>query len=220
LTDILTQIQTMTRLIDRSTIDAEEQAYFSSAVFMTQNRLTTFYGAGIFNTNDLPSQDQHPTIIRSYEMATSISLCIYTNIVLRKLPFNAPFHYIMAQNLKDSLEETAIGSDLIIRWKARLGLLYWILFIGAMATSGRPERTYFMVKLAHVGRTMLLATLSDFVDVLRETVWSDAFYSPQNFEILAEASRLLSAPSTPSSNTTFSATELTGIISQLEYGIH
>ena len=192
LTHILEQLRVVSHLMDRGSLDESERAYFSSTVFLTQYQLTQFHGNGIFDA----SEWQNPYIASIYsspnhDTSSCIGLCMYINIVLRKLPPKATLHYVMAKQLKCDLEKS--GDDLVLTWGSDPELLLWILFMGAAATAGRLEHSYFVEKLAFVERKLQLSELEDFRKVLKATVWSDTFHSPQSTALWEETHFLLSS---------------------------
>ena len=179
MTDVLENLRVLSHIMDNKCTDGKELVYFSAAIFNTQYQITTFTARNIFVENHSHNLEASRTFSSLlYRNATSVSFCIYINMVLRKLPLRAVLHCTMATHLKSHLEKS--GNELLLSWASNLELLLWVLFIGAAATIGSNERTYFVNHLKLVIMELQVTTLESFVRKLRLTVWSEAFCFPQS----------------------------------------
>ncbi len=187
MTDVLDKLRVLSHILDKKCTDSKELAYFSAAIFNTQYQITTFTTRNIFvegHSYNLEASRTFSSLL--YRNATSISFCIYINMVLRKLPLRAVLHVTMAMHLKSDLEKP--GNELLHSWASNLELLLWVLFIGAAATTGSIERTYFMNHLKLVIMELRVTNFENFVRKLRLTVWSEAFCFPQSKVLWKEMS--------------------------------
>lgn len=182
MTEMIKDLRVLSHISDTKSPNDMEKVYFSAAIFNTQYKLTTFTANNAFVELRLYDLEE-PRIFSSLfcRNATSLSLCLYINMVLRKLPLRAALHSTMAMHVKADLEKT--GSQLLLTWAPNLELLLWILSIGAIATNGRVERAYFIDCLELTVMKMRLMDQESFVKVLHLTVWSEGLCSLQS-EIL------------------------------------
>ena len=179
MTDVLDNLRVLSHILDNKCPDSKELVYFGATIFNTQYQITTFTARNIFveaHSCKLEASRIFSSLL--YRNATSISFCIYINMVLRKLPVRAMLHCTMAMHLKSELEKP--GNELLLSWASNLELLLWVLFIGATGTIGSTERTYFINHLRLVITELHVTSFENFVKKLRLTVWSEAFCFPQS----------------------------------------
>lgn len=175
--------------MDRGKLSNKEQQFFTSTIYSTQYQLIAFQGKYMFDTDNRP--DPYSKNIQHHEKATSLAFLIYINMILRKIPSNSAYHSVFAKHIRSSLE--ASGDFLTLAWASNLKILFWILFIAAIVTSDRSERSFFTRNLALVGGELALTNMGELMNLLRETVWSETFYSPQIATTWREMSNLLAA---------------------------
>ncbi|KUJ13964.1 uncharacterized protein LY89DRAFT_151350 [Mollisia scopiformis] len=102
------------------------------------------------------------------EVATSIAALIYCSVCFRDLSFN--FRVV---------GETVVRLEAVLQnvfyEAANLGKDYenllWSLIVGGMAAEGKPEREWFVVQLAAIGRTLSIMNWDGCKGMLRRLSW-------------------------------------------------
>ena len=184
--DVLEDLRMLSHILDkRHYVDIERQ-YFISTIFSVQYQLTCFTERNAIEDNRQDVQETRSSLF--YRNSTSIGFCLYINMVLRKLPLQATLHSAMAEHIRSDLERS--GDRLIPTWTPNLKLLLWILFMGASATIGRSEHSYFMRKMELVAIELDLWNLKDFIETIKATVWCEAFCLQQSKILWKEMSDL------------------------------
>ncbi|PMD34554.1 hypothetical protein L207DRAFT_533877 [Hyaloscypha variabilis F] len=187
--DILREIRVLSRYLEKDSLIDSERLYFCTTILRTQYQLTAFSAENAFRKRQ--SQNEEPASIFPslfYQASTSLSLTIYINIVLRKLPLRSSLHHTIAKHVKSNLERE--GLQLILTWAADLELLLWILFITAVANIDRVERLYFVQELKLVVMELRILTFEEYIKALKVIVWSDSFCFLQSMILWEEIGRL------------------------------
>jgi hypothetical protein len=105
-------------------------------------------------------------------------------MALRRLTPGMMVHYVMAKHLKRALEK---GSQVMAHdWCDNLNLLLWMLFVGSIASPGRPEHSYFINHLKETGLSIGVLSLGGFKLALKNIVWSETFFASQSLNVWGE----------------------------------
>lgn len=188
--NIFHTIRLLSSIIDKECPSDDEKAYFSSNIFTTQYQLAKFNENMTHVPSTSHSQDtSKPRSSQFYENPTYIALCIYINMVLRKLPLGIVLHYNMAKHLISALEVSS--HNLFEDWALNLRVLLWLLFVGGAATTNRAEHSYFVRKLALVALRLRLSSFDSFINTLKETAWSKDFCTLHSTRLWNEMSTCL-----------------------------
>jgi hypothetical protein len=188
--NILREIRVLSQYLGNDSLTGSERVYFCSTILRTQYQLTTFSAENAFRKRQ--SQNEEPASIFPslfYQASTSLSLTMYINIVLRKLPLRSSLHHTMTKHVKSNLEREE-GLQLTLTWAADLELLLWILFVAAAATIDRVERSYFVQELKLVVKELRISTFVEYIKVLKVILRSDSFCFSQSLILWEEISRL------------------------------
>jgi hypothetical protein len=94
---------------------------------------------------------------------------IYVYLILRKIPIYSPVFDWMVNRVRQDLERT----EPILRHLYWPELLFWMLFVGGMASLGRPERSWFCFKLARYRNTLKLSSWIGAKEELEKFAWLD-----------------------------------------------
>lgn len=103
------------------------------------------YDISLLNTLASPDPDPNRCPWSWEAIPLKIAVHLYLWLVVRELPPTSELLYTVVLRLKDSLEGQLPGWW-TSNWERKRWLL-WILYMGAVASNGRPERLWFVTEL-------------------------------------------------------------------------
>ena len=107
-------------------------------------------------------------IMRSFYHAAYIYIYSTLHSTLRDLPLQSPFFGIFVGRLHISLSH----QDLFLAWCSNNPvMLLWVVVVGAIAAHRRPQRAWFMTRLANVCLALRISDLKKLRGLLGEMMW-------------------------------------------------
>ncbi|KAL3482845.1 hypothetical protein BJX62DRAFT_250226 [Aspergillus germanicus] len=154
-------------------------------------------------TSDEIDKDRHP---RQPSLNEPLRLSLMTYLYTRVSNFqDLPIMRFMVETFKQSLEVALAGTSLQSFKATAPDLLFWLLFIGGMASQGHSSHSWFVCHLAHVARILALEDwttevrplLAEFFYTDRpahtgaEDLWSEVTLLTSSYRYIAPKPRLL-----------------------------
>jgi len=141
-------------------IDALDGA-ITDQLYLVERRLVSLLGS--------IGSGRHSTSCHSINRPCFITCLVYIYIYLRDFPIQSPLFSNFIEKLSSSLFATDFG----VMWKeSSYPMLLWVLATGAIAASGRTERSRFVSGLSRISHSAGLRTFDDFMAALKKILWA------------------------------------------------
>ena len=98
-----------------------------------------------------------------------LAALLYVNMILRQLPPASAAVRKLAELMRRSLEMTLTGTD----WEEQLDLLWWILFLGGLASTSKPDSLWFRSQQMILAPSLKIADWATAWTSLRRIAWPE-----------------------------------------------
>jgi len=166
MTEIFQALRLLSALMLKEKASAEDQRIFARGLYIVEYKLLVVLDQTDPRDDDI-ALDRNSHIYGSCRLAAYL----YIYMILRELPRTAEINYTLARRLRAVMERNK--ADLLVVWQDDLHMLFWISFMGALATFGSKDGSYFVDNLKRSKSRLGLESFDTFRDTLKQVLWTD-----------------------------------------------
>jgi len=156
LTEIVIDLRSLSH---KSLIDVLDGA-ITDQLYLVERRLVSLL--------ESIGSSRHSTSCHSINRPCFIACLVYIYIHLRDFPIQSP----LFSNFIEKLSSSLFAIDFSVMWKeSSYPMLLWVLATGAIAASGRTERSRFVSELSKISHSISLRKFEDFMAALKKIIW-------------------------------------------------